>query len=280
MGKSFITAKPKSSLIRKWIAYYYFHKDNSSDNHEKFIYYPNYLSALTIYKGSKATYEGNASISLPDEDTAFYTAYSGIQNTPRIAEIKAPFNKVGIVFTTLGLNHFVRGPLSKYISHTDDKTFTYFQNDIFLACEKLYNTENIEEKVDILDEYFCSHYQGFHEIRLIHAISILSELDENLTVHELANRVGIHRKTLLRMFRKHLNCTVKDFVSIVKFRRALISYQNSVEKPKLTELAYEYNYYDQSEFIHHFKKTTGFNPKKFLTNLENIGDENTFFTFL
>ena len=280
MNKNFITSQPQDSLVKKLIAYYYFHKNETENHREKFIYYPNYQNALTIYKQSNVKYHNNSSFAFPDKKTPFYIAFSGVENNPRVAEIKAPFNKIGVVFKPLGLNQLVKGQLASYIGSTSDKRFSYFDEDIFPTCKELYSSEKIDDKVELLDKYFSKHYLGFSESHLIKAVFLLTEAQENINVQELALKLGIHRKTLLRIFQKHLNCTVKDYISIVKFRRALNDYQNADEKPQLIHLAYENNYYDQSEFINHFKKTTGFNPKKLLKNLEHLGNEDTFFTFL
>ncbi|MFT4602060.1 MAG: hypothetical protein ACI857_002246 [Arenicella sp.] len=44
----------------------------------------------------------------------------------------------------------------------------------------------------------------------------------------------------------------------------------------MTGLAYDMDYYDQSEFIHHFYKITGVNPKRFFFDLVSYGDKSTY----
>ena len=53
MQEEFITQKPKNPFLHKTIAYYYFHISKIDSFHKKFIYYPNYKNALTIYKNSR-----------------------------------------------------------------------------------------------------------------------------------------------------------------------------------------------------------------------------------
>ncbi len=277
---SFVTVKPKSQLIKNHIAYYYFHKSELIDFSNKFQYYPNYKNALTIYKHSNIKYQGNHSMSYPDKTTPFYMAYSGVQSQPRIAEIKAPFNKIGIIFQPLGLHHFIKEDLKKIISQTEDKTFNYFGDPLTKSCKLIYETNSIDEKVQLLDAFFTTHYANFNEERLKRAVQLLLEPEQEYTVQGLAGTLQIHRKTLLRLFIKHLNCTVKDYIGIIQFRKALNQYQNAENKPQFVELAYKSNYYDQSNFINHFKKITGFNPKRLFKGMDHIGNEDTFFTFL
>lgn len=80
------------------------------------------------------------------------------------------------------------------------------------------------------------------------------------------------------MFQKHLNCSVKDYLSVVYFRRALEIYNKSPEKKLLIDVALDADYYDQSEFISHFKKLTGFNPRRFFRKLVQYGKEETYWS--
>jgi AraC-like DNA-binding protein len=102
--------------------------------------------------------------------------------------------------------------------------------------------------------------------------------DSKHTVEELAAELEISRKTLLRLFNKHQNSSVIDYMKMIQFRRSIELFQNSKDRTKLTELALDTAYYDQSDFIKHFKKLTGFNPKLFFNNLSILGDKGTFWT--
>ena len=90
------------------------------------------------------------------------------------------------------------------------------------------------------------------------------------------NKLKISQKTLNRKFQKQLNCTVKDYFEIAQFRKSFNHFLNQNQSIKLTDLAYKFDYYDQSEFIRQFKKITGINPKKLFQNVENLGEEDIF----
>jgi len=138
----------------------------------------------------------------------------------------------------------------------------------------------LAHKVKLLDGYFESQLVGFEEDRLEKAIDCLVNSSEKYTVEKLATEVAVSRKTLLRLFTKHLNCSVKDYIHIVQFRKAVETYQASQKKLQLGEVAHRNNYYDQSDFIKRFKKITGFNPKRFFKDIKHLGNEDTFWTFL
>ncbi len=277
--EKFITKKPNNSFLRQYISYYYFHKSLDNSVEKRFIYYPNIKNALTIYKNSKVTFNENQSRTEPDSKTNFSILYSGIQKQLRITEIIAPFDKIGIVFNELGINHFVKEPLSNISNHSIDKHFNYFGNELVKSCEFIYNENDLDKKVSLLDSLFQNEFCDFKDKKIKSCITIILNSNEKLTVAELSERLQINKKTLLRLFRNHLCCTTKEYLNIVKFRKSLNDYLLVNKKLSLTELALKNQYYDQSQFINHFKKLSGKSPKSFFKNVKHLGAEDVFWTF-
>jgi AraC-like DNA-binding protein len=278
--EEFITKKPNSPFLQQYISYYYFHNSLGNYESKKYIYYPNIKSALTIYKNSKVTFSDKYSRTEPDTKTDFSFLYSGIQKQLRTSEIIAPFNKIGIVFNELGINHFIKQPLSSITIHPVDKQFNHFGNDFINSCESIYNTKELDEKINLLDIFFESKFCDFQNKKFKDCIHTIVSSKDKLTVTELSEKLQINKKTLLRLFKNHLCCTTKEYLNIVQFRKSLNDYLLVNKKSSLTELALDSQYYDQSQFINHFKKLSGKNPKTFFKNIEHIGDEDIFWTFL
>ncbi|WP_025666370.1 helix-turn-helix domain-containing protein [Aquimarina megaterium] len=277
--EEFVTHKPQDSFLQDYISYYYFHCSADSLLQKRFMYYPNSKNALTIYRNSKVTYSCNYSKTVPDTKTDFSFLYSGVQKQCRIAEILAPFDKIGIVFRETGINHFIKVPLSNISGDPIEKSFTYFGDDLKKCCESVYAEKSIENKVTLLDQFFEDKFCDFKEEVLKKCIHIILESSEKLTVKELSEELNVSRKTLLRLFNKHMCCTVKEYIDIIQFRKSLNDYLLKNNNAPLTEIALKNEYYDQSQFINHFKKLTGFNPKSFFKNVKHLGEEDTFWTF-
>jgi len=268
-SEKFISRKPQSAILRKHIAYYYFHESVEEGFVKKFIYYPNYKLALTNYIGSQMQFSPSQSKISPNKDSGFLQFYGGVQTNCVLAEIHAPFKKLGVVFQALGINYFIAEPLIKLQLKFNDK-FEHFLPTMEDCLIKVYQTDNIDQKVELLDAYFLSRFVEMEDPRLAKAIKLLRETEEKFTVNSLAETMGVSRRTLLRIFQQHLNCSVKDYINIVQFRKALDRYQRNETKPSLTNLAYELDYYDQSEFIHH----------QFFATIGQQGQEDTFWTFV
>ena len=276
--EDFITKKPNCPFLQQYISYYYFH--NSLGGHRKrYIYYPNTKCALTIYKNSKVTFSDKYSITEPDTKTDFSFLYSGIQKQLRTSEIIAPFEKIGIIFNELGINHFIRQPLSSITTHPVDKHFNYFGNDLINSCKSIYNTKELDEKINLLDNFLKKKFCDFQDEQFKNCIHTIISSKQKLTVSEISEQLQINKKTLLRLFKKHLCCTTKEYLNIVQFRKSLNEYLLINKTQSFTELAINSQYYDQSQFINHFKKLSGENPKTFFKNIKHIGSEDTFWTF-
>ena len=249
------------------------------DNNLKFDYYPSLKNAITIYKNSKALYYNGFSKVVPDKNTDFIVTYTGIQTRHRTAHIESPFDKIGIVFKELGINHFIDIPLSHISSFDIDMSFDYFGEQFHIYCNSLFNNLSPEERVSILDHFFEKNFTNFQEERLKKSVALILNSTEKITVKEISGILGIDRKTLLRLFKLHLGCTVKDFIDIARFRSSLNQYLSNADKSSLTKVAIDSNFYDQAQYIHHFKKFTGNNPKNIFRSISRLGEENTFWTF-
>jgi AraC-like DNA-binding protein len=278
MANLFQSQQPHSDLLKKQIAYYYFDKCDDKCATRSFFYYPHYKNALTIYKNSHVLFENDYSTVTKPSKNEYFFGFAKLVNHAAKAVIEPPFDKIGVVFQPIGLNHFLEKPLSEYVTKPITLQFNYFKDSMQSVLDEVYETKDLTKKVELLDAYFLSKYQGFNEKKLEEAIELLFAQDGKYTVEELAQELNIHRKKLLRMFKKHQNSSVIDYIKLVQFRNAIDSFQNKTQKSSLTNLAYGTSYYDQSDFINHFKKLTGFNPKSFFKSISNIGNQGTYWT--
>lgn len=273
----FITKKPNSEILRKHISFYYFHQYFEKDKVRKIVFYPNIINAVTIYKNSYLVFKHkNVSITKQSQVEEYNLFYAGIRKLIGIAEMETPFDKIGAVFEPLGIHHFTEKTYQEILPSKFDCVFTEFNADIFPILDKVYHTFDLDERVRILDEYFLSKLNDFEEKTVEKAIELVAKNNQKFKVSELAEELNISQKTLNRKFQKQLNCTVKDYLEIAQFRKSFNHFPNQNPSIKLTDLAYKFDYYDQSEFIRQFKKITGINPKKLFQNVENLGEEDIF----
>lgn len=83
------------------------------------------------------------------------------------------------------------------------------------------------------------------------------------------------QKHLISQFKKYFGLTPKVYHRIFRFNEILKQIQNK-QQLKWTDIAYEFDYSDQSHFIKEFKEFSGFNPQEFI-NADFHKDEPNFF---
>ena len=115
--------------------------------------------------------------------------------------MKGAFQKIGIVFYPLGVNHFIKKPLNEIMSETCtridlDETFTE-------ALQNINKTDDLEKHANILENALLQLYTPFNEEILSNSIKEIILSNGTIKITELEELLQINRKTLLRLFKKH-----------------------------------------------------------------------------
>lgn len=273
----FITVEPQNPIVARHISYYYFHVSDDKEYSNKFSFYPNYKHALTIYKGSDVKLIDGSSIVRPSEDDACSVFYTINSSKDFKVDFKGAFNKIGIVFNPLGINHFIEVSLDEVFDKSIGE-FNYFGTDLHSAAIKIYSEPDPLKKGELLDTFFISRYVGFEDAVVKKAIAEIFNSNGTIKVEELSDLADVNRKTLLRLFKKHLRCSVEEYKKMVMFRNAL-NYSQQANDTSLTDVALYNLYYDQAHFIKHFKSVTHQSPKVLLSKLTKLGNQETYWNF-
>lgn len=275
-SETFLTCKP-SAKLSPHIAYYYFHQSADENFKQSFTYYPHYKNALTAYKSVnyKILPDFRAEVSSAKKNS-LKVVYSKLYQHLGRVNLNGKFSKIGVAFQPLGIQHFISKNYSEVFPEPIN-LINPFGAEFDQVLNHVFLTGSISEKANLLDEFFQQQYLGFEEERIIGAVNKIIESKGVISVSALASGLNVHRKTLLRLFQKHLDCSVEEYRKLVRFRFALEKIKQSSDV-NLTAISADY-YYDQSDFIKQFKKLTQLSPKKFMTAVTKLGDEDTFWNF-
>lgn len=277
LKEQFKSIQPKHSLLQPHIAYYYFHQTFEADFRRNFTYYPNYRVALNVFQNSAIQWNNSKRFTLPTKKTKQSSILTYSTQSSREVAMQGRINKLGVIFEPMGFNHFIDVPLHKLVQNTITE-FDYYGPTFWQMTEAVFAAPTIEHKRDLLDAFFLRHYQPFEVAELIFVTQQIMDLNGIISVNDFAKKLNISRKTLLRLFNRHLAHNVKGFASLVKFRNALQLYKKHQGQLNLTQLAYESQYYDQSAFIKNIQSFTGLTPKKLFYQQKDIGGQHTFWT--
>lgn len=91
---------------------------------------------------------------------------------------------------------------------------------------------------------------------------VLSLIDKQLSLNDIATRAGASVSTLQRYFKKHHHMTLAEFIRLKKLERA--RHQIIIERLSIGEAAYIAGYNHSSNFITAFKKQYGVTPAELL----------------
>ena len=122
---------------------------------------------------------------------------------------------------------------------------------------------NASSPVKVLEAYLHTQITKQHHFGLVeYAVAQILDSNGNISMRDLQEELQISEKSLERKFKDHVGIPPKLFSGICRYQASLHQLKNN-QYNKLSDIAYENDYADQSHFIRSFKKYTGCSPQQF-----------------
>ncbi len=102
------------------------------------------------------------------------------------------------------------------------------------------------------------------------ATYIIDESKGKCQIGELSDKLFMSKRQIERLFKQTVGISPKMYAQIIRFNSAMAEL---TEKRTLTEVCYNYNYFDQAHFIKDFKRFTGMTPKSYFSHQANPLEE-------
>ncbi len=122
--------------------------------------------------------------------------------------------------------------------------------------------EQIELMSDIVEALVAVHHVR-EEDRIQKAVGYIIQSSGQIKISEVRERVSLTERTLERNFLNQVGLTPKQFAGIIQFQSSLGKMDNTGAK-KLTDIAFESGFADQSHFVRVFRMYTGLAPSQYL----------------
>jgi AraC-like DNA-binding protein len=95
------------------------------------------------------------------------------------------------------------------------------------------------------------------------AVSQVIQSEGRLTVAQLEQMVPLSQAQFRKRFREEVGLAPKKFTQIIRINAILNALQSVRSGSHLVDLAYQFNYFDQSHFIKDFKSVVGKTPRQY-----------------
>ncbi|MEP2935757.1 MAG: AraC family transcriptional regulator [Gilvibacter sp.] len=139
-----------------------------------------------------------------------------------------------------------------------------FGNEILTLREEILCKKTTKEKFDVAEQWLKSR---FHQDKIppIELLKVLTKMQTESTANysKIVEDYSKTQKHLIHEFKKYIGLTPKIYRRILRFNE-ILQQIHQTEKIKWSQVAYLFEYTDQSHFIKEFKLFSGFNPQKFI----------------
>ncbi|WP_153800671.1 helix-turn-helix domain-containing protein [Foetidibacter luteolus] len=276
------TFYPKDPILKEHITYYYFLRTNSENFCKAYYSFPHTDHSFNIHKNAACRIDSNKICVYQQDSDSYLSIVQGKYDVPLFVELKGKLDKLTIIFKPLGFNHFINKPFAD-LAGQSSQIFSDWQND---ACyqsflDAFYDTPDNSRRVDLLEQFLMSKFHPFNRYSLLkQVVERLSSFNPEYSVAQIAGELGMHTRTLNRLFNQEIGITPIGFKKIARFRHSLNSRRTGDKWRKLTEIGYESHFYDQSYFIKMYRKLTSETPAAFFRSTKALADDHLIFRFV
>jgi AraC-like DNA-binding protein len=140
--------------------------------------------------------------------------------------------------------------------------------------ERLLNAASIEEQINLFSASLLNSVEHTGDKKDLITSFTISEIIKGkgeVSFDALLKQLQLSERTLERRFKQSIGVSAKLFSRICRFQESL----NQLRKnnyQKLSDIAYENGYSDQSHFIRTFKEFTGVSPFDYKKELNEVAD--------
>jgi AraC-like DNA-binding protein len=214
---------------------------------------------------SPTTAQGHP-VSTGDVPTSFVY---GKRTRPSQTFAKGPFGLTGVVFKPQGLSALLN-------THPIELNNGPVELDEFSrenVGEQLLNARSQHERVARLTEFLRGHLDGSRPVDLLVAESLrlIHQGIRSIRVPQLLKSLNVLERQFERRFVRAIGVSPHHYIRIVRFQEAVrLIKTNQFER--LSDVAYDLNYVDQSHFIKDIKQFSGYTPTSLVQTVQTSID--------
>jgi AraC-like DNA-binding protein len=133
---------------------------------------------------------------------------------------------------------------------------------------RLQDAHSLEDRIQLITAYLWKLVAGgaiITDAATAYALPIMMRSGGKVSLKELQQKVQLSERSFERRFKQSVGISPKLFLRICNFQAAL-SQLDQQQYNKLSDIAFDHGYADQSHFIRTFKEFAGFSPLNYQQN--------------
>lgn len=190
------------------------------------------------------------------------TAFTGLRETLRAHEHWHEHAVLLATFTPVGAAAFLGPSLEEFVGTTTDLAGLLAPPvELDRLCEQLAGADDHGRRITMVEDFLLARVRVSAPDPLVAAaIAWLERGAGNTRIDDLTRYIGLSQSALERRFRRVVGVSPKRFASVVRLLRAVRLRATGADS---TAVAHAAGYFDQSHFIHDFRRATGSSPQAF-----------------
>ena len=176
-----------------------------------------------------------------------------------------PFRLMGAVFRPQGLHMLLNtDPVA-----LNDRSAGLGEFSREQLGDQLLNAKDDQERVARLSKFLRARVDGARaeDLLVTQTLQLIRRDTWSIRVPQLLKRLHVSERHLERRFVRAMGVSPHQYIRILRFREAL-HLMKAGQFDRLSDVAYDLNYVDQSHFIKDTKALSGYTPKQLVTMVD------------
>ncbi len=117
------------------------------------------------------------------------------------------------------------------------------------------------QRILLINQFLSKHIKDTKHTSIIQSVQRICANNGNVNIQQLSNQSFLSQRQFERNFKDLVGFSPKTFSRLVRFKATANNYR--INNKTMTEIAYDFGYYDQSHFNQDFKQFSGYSPKSY-----------------
>jgi AraC-like DNA-binding protein len=171
--------------------------------------------------------------------------------------------EISLVFNPVYLQIILNDKMQTLIQNNAiDLETVLSKNEISILKEKIVDCKNDLALVKVLQDFLTPFFNRNSVNKKALCLYNLIENQEIYSTNELSKLLDVSPTTIRNWSNDFFGISPKELIQIKRFQKVL----NQDDIKKVSDLAYDLDYFDQAHFSHSFKQMTGLTPNRYFKN--------------